>query len=106
MESGERPVLLGQGHIQRALADDRFYGMLPEFLPIRKKIEASHADVGTSCTPCRRRRMAVSFSSDFVSILNSLSQDGLARLKKYLGVGRLLVRAMDRTAGRTVLKEV
>ena len=106
MEQGTRPVLLGQSHIQRALSDDRFYGMLPEFLPVRRKMEAAHADLGTGCTPCRRRRLSASFSSDFVSILNSLSQDGLARLKKYLGVGRLLVRAMDRTAGRPVLKEV
>ena len=44
MEQGTRPVLLGQSHIQRALSDDRFYGMLPEFLPVRRKMEAAHAD--------------------------------------------------------------
>lgn len=103
---GGRPVLLGQDHIRRALSDDRFFSMMPEFAQLRKKMEAAHADLHSGCAPCRRRRVAQSMSADFASVLNGLSPDGISRFKKYLGVGRLLMRAMDRSTGRVVLKEV
>ena len=101
-----RPTILEGSHIQRAIGDPSFYAAMPEFLPIKKKIDSLHVDLGSGCSSCRRRRVAVTVNSDFVSVLNSLSQDGFSRLKKYMGVDRLLVRAMDRKLGRTMLKEV
>lgn len=101
-----RPTILSPNHIQRAIGDDRFYLMLPEFLTIKKKLQAMHTNVGAGCKPCQKRRAASSLSSDFVSIMNRLSDDGLRRIKKYLGVPRLIVRAVDRSTGRIVGKEV
>ena len=100
------PTILGASHISRAIADDRFYAAMPEFLPILRKREALHADSGLKCGTCIKRRMGVSLSSDFISVMNTLSQEAYGRLKRYLGVDRLLVRAMDRKSGHTVLKEV
>lgn len=100
----ERPVILQASHIQRAMNDPSFYALLPEFLPLKRKIEALHVNVGTGCPSCRKRRVANTVNSDFVSILNSLSNDGFSRLKRYLGAGRLLVRARD--GERLVMREV
>lgn len=104
--SSTAPVILGASHISRAIADNRFYSAVPEFLPVLKKMEALHADPGKGCGTCVKRRAATSLSSDFISVMNTLSPDGFSRLKRYLGIDRLLVRAMDRARGRTVLKEV
>lgn len=102
----DRPVILQASHIQRAMSDPNFYAMLPEFLPLKRKIEALHVNVSEGCSSCRKRRVSDTVNSDFVSILNSLSADGFARLKKYVGAGRLLVRAMDGNTRKAVLKEV
>ena len=100
------PVILEAAHITRAITDPNFYALMPEFLPVKRKVEALHVDLNKGCSSCKKRRVASSVNSDFVSVLNSLSGDALKRLKKYVGAERLLIRAMDRENGKTVLKEV
>lgn len=102
----ERPVILQASHVRNAIADPNFYAIMPEFLPLKRKVEALHMDLGKGCSTCAKRRAMDTTSADFVSILNSLSQDGLVRLKKYIGAGRLLIRAVDPKSGVFVMKEV
>lgn len=102
----DRPVILQSSHVHKAINDANFYTLLPEFLPVKRKIEALHVNLTTGCSPCKKRRIADTMNSDFVSILNSLSADGYARLKKYIGAKRLLVRAMDKVHNKVVMKEV
>jgi hypothetical protein len=100
-----RPTILSPDHIRKAIVDERFYAMLPEFMTLKKKLQASHVDIA-GCKPCQKRRAAISLTSDFVSILNTLSSDGLQRIKKYVGADRLLVRATNRTTGKLEMREV
>lgn len=102
----ERPVILGPEHIKRAVADDNFYSMLPEFLTIRRKLDAMHVNLKKGCSSCQMRRVAGTVNSDFVAILNRLTSDGMKRLKRYVGASRLLIRATNRTTGRMELREV
>lgn len=103
----ERPTILSQQHISRAINDPNFYTLMPEFAAVRKKMEAMHAsEPDGGCDPCRKRRITGSLTSDFISIMNRLSDDGLQRIKKYVGVGRLLVRATNKQTGRMELREV
>ena len=102
----DRPVILQASHIQKSMNDANFYALLPEFLPLKRKIEALHVNLGTGCSTCKKRRVADTVNSDFVSILNSLSDDGYARLKKYLGANRLLIRAVDRSTNKVMMREV
>lgn len=101
-----KPVLLGQDHIKRAIGDDNFFTLMPEFASIRKKMEAMHVDFNKGCSPCKKRRVATSLTSDFVSVLSNLSDDGLKRVKQYLGVPRLLVRTVNRDTARVEMKEI
>lgn len=105
-EMSERPVILQASHVKKAIADPRFYALMPEFLPLKRKVEALHIDLKKGCSSCSRRRVMDTTTGDFVSILNSLSQDGLLRLKKYVGAGRLLIRARDPKSNAFVMKEV
>ena len=45
-------------------------------------------------------------TSDFVTILNSLSDDGLQRLKKYFGINKMIVRAINPKTRKTETREV
>lgn len=101
-----KTVVFGASHISRAISDPNFFSLMPEFLPIRTKIATMKVDLSTGCSPCKKRRIASSVNSDFVSIMNSMSDDGFQRLKKWVGADRLLVHAMDRARNRPVLKEV
>lgn len=101
----DAPTILQAAHVSRAISDPAFYALMPEFLTIKRKIEAMHVDLSSGCSPCKKRRIASAVNSDFVSILNTLSDSGFARLKKYFGVSRLLVRAMG-SDGKVVMKEV
>ena len=101
----DRPTIMQASHIQKAMGDPNFYTLLPEFLPLKRKIEAMHVNLNTGCTPCTKRRIADTVNSDFVSIMNSLTDDGFARLKRYVGAKRLLVRAVDRTTNKVVMRE-
>lgn len=101
-----RPVLLGQEHIRKCLSDDRFYLSMPEFSAVRAKVAAAANPNGVGCNTCRKRRVSTSMSGDFMSTLSRLGDDGLVRLKSYLGVPRLLVRMLDRSSGKVVMKEV
>lgn len=100
-----RPTILSTDHINRAIADDNFYTLMPEFLTVKKKLEASHTPA-VGCQPCQKRRAAIALSSDFVSILNTLSDDRLQVLKRYIGVPRLIIRAVNKQTGRVEGKEV
>lgn len=102
----DRPVILQPSHIRTATSDPNFYAMLPEFLPLKRKVEALHIDLKKGCPSCNKRRAADTTNSDFASILGSLTPDGFSRLKKYLGAGRLLIRARDPRSGSFVMKEV
>lgn len=108
MEERARPTILEANHIQRAISDPNFYAAMPEFLPVKHKVDSlnANASLSSGCPSCRNRRIAGTVNSDFVSVLNSLTPDGYARLKKYIGAEKLLVRSMDRKAGHTVLREV
>lgn len=104
--SDSKTVVFGASHVSKAISDPNFFSLLPEFLPIQTKIKTMNVDLSTGCSPCKKRRIATSVNSDFVSILNNLSDDGFQRLKKWVGADRLLVHAMDRAQGKPVLKEV
>jgi hypothetical protein len=100
-----KPTLIGTEHITRALGDANFFTLLPEFLPAKRRMESVMAAPGPGCASCRRRRAVGSATSDFISILSTLSDDGLARMKKYLGVQKLLVRSVNKTTGKVEMKE-
>ena len=93
----EQPTLLGEPHVSKALADPQFFVQLPEFLSLRVKMQAMHADLSaaTGCGGCRRRRVVGNLYADFCSIITALTPDGIGRLKQYLGCQALMLNTVD-----------
>lgn len=104
----ERSVMLGGAHISKAVSDDSFFRTMPEFMPIKAKISAMHADMSSKsgCAPCRQKRVRANIEADFASIASSLTPDGAARLKRYFCEDRMTVFARNPRTGNAYVKEL
>ena len=107
-EAQPRPTLLSQAHVSKALGDPRFFDAVPEYTPLRAKIQAMHVDLQSKrgCSGCKRRRVVANTFKDFLSVTAALSPDGIRRLKQYLGISRLMLNVYDRQAGKVQLRIV
>ena len=101
-----KPILLGQGHVTQAMADLRFFELLPEFRPLQAKQQAAMADLQQrrGCSGCQKRRAAQNIFGDFLSTMLALSPDGLARIKQYFGAPTLMLNVMDPQTRQVQLK--
>ena len=101
-----RPVIFSQGHVTQALADQRFFELLPEFRPIGAKVQAAKAELQQrrGCSGCRKHRIVGNILGDFIQTMTSLSPQGLARLKQYFGAPTLMVNQIDPATGQAQLR--
>ena len=93
----DRPVMFGGTHFNRAISDENFFKKLPQFLPIKAKIAAMHANVNTTrgCSSCQRRRVQMNVERDFAAIMTSLDPASAKAFKDYFGVNRMVVHAVS-----------
>ena len=101
-----RIVVFGQGHVTQALADARFFELLPEFRSIQQKAAAQKTELAAhrGCTGCQRRRQVANIFGDFIAIMLGLSPDGLARLKQYYGSPTMMVNSIDPTTRQAQMR--
>ena len=95
------PVVLSSSMVDRALQDPTFYQKVPEFIPLRAKLEATKSALsGTGgCSGCRRKRVIRNMFHDFLLTTRSLSPDASVRMKQYFGIERMMFNSLDQ-AGR------
>ena len=98
-----RTIVLGGSEAAAAVSDENFFRMMPEFSVLRVKMATMRANSKKGCTPCRKRREVASVSADFMSIVDTLSDDGRARLKKYFGVDGIRYTKVDRPTMRATV---
>ena len=98
--SDAKPVLLSRQLVVRALADQQFYKQLPEFSSLQPKLRTmgviSHKG---GCRGCRERRVQQNLFGDFLIVTKGLDQNGIERLKRYLGAERLMYSSRSTTTG-------
>lgn len=89
--------LLAEQEIKDSMADARFYEQMPEFLPLRKKMQAMHNDLITphGCTSCAKNRAYRSLSGDYLTIVANLRPDAAERMKRYFGADELHANVLD-----------
>lgn len=89
--------LLGEQEIKDSMADMKFYEVVPEFLPIRARMQAMHDDIVTpkGCAPCAKNRAYRSHAGDYLRIVQNLSDDGKARFRTYFGADELRATVLD-----------
>ena len=86
--SNKPGVVLGGSHVSKAVADENFYRLMPEFASIRAQIATMHIDPNPKkgCGPCNRRRLHANIDGNFAAIAASLPDERAKVLKKYLGI--------------------
>lgn len=104
----DKPVLFGGAHFTKAIEDESFFKKLPQFLPVKTKMEAMHADLGKNkgCSSCQKRRIRANIERDFAAIVASLDPDSSKIFKEYFGVSRMVMHAVDPTTHAAYLKEI
>lgn len=89
--------LLAEQEIKDSMADARFYEQMPEFLPLRRKMQAMHDDLITphGCTNCAKNRVYRSLGGDYLRIVEVLGDDAKERLRRYFGADELRATVLD-----------
>jgi len=89
--------LLAEQEIKDSMADARFYEQMPEFLPLRKKMQAMHDDLITphGCSNCAKNRVYRSLGGDYLRIVETLGEDAKGRLRRYFGADELRATVLD-----------
>lgn len=103
-------VMLNGEHIAKAVGDQRFYELMPEFASIRAQMNTMHIEVNPrgGCNSCHKRRLHSNIDGNFAAIASSLPAERAAVLKKYLGIGddrRFVIRAVNPASRKPILKE-
>jgi len=97
-EEKEKVVkLLAEQEIKDSMADAKFYEQMPEFLPLRKKMQAMHDDLITphGCSSCAKNRVYRSLGGDYLRIAAGLSGDAAERMRRYFGADELRATILD-----------
>ena len=89
--------LLAEQEIKDSMADARFYEQMPEFLPLRRKMQAMHDDLITphGCSNCAKNRVYRSLGGDYLRIVENRQDDAKERLRRYFGADELRATVLD-----------
>lgn len=103
-------VMLGGSHISRAVSDENFFRLMPEFSSIRAQINTMHIDVNSKvgCNACNKRRLHANIDGNFAAIASCLPDDRAKVLKKYLGIEDdqpFFIRAVNPATKKLILKQ-
>ena len=104
-----KAVVLGGEHINKAVEDNNFYKLMPEFIPVRLQLEKMHTSLKSKigCQPCNKRRIHANIDSNFAAIASCLHEDRAKVLKKYLGIGedqKFYIRAVNPATKKPIMK--
>lgn len=102
-------VVLGGSHVEKAIHDQNFFSLMPEFSSIRAQIAAMHVDLNSKkgCSSCQKRRIHANIDGNFAAIASRLPDDRAKVLKKYLGIDedqKFYIRAVNPATKAVILK--
>ena len=89
----DSPKLITRGMVEGALRDDAFFKQVPEFLTLKSKLSVLEKASRGCCGS--RTRAAKNLLADFLSVLSTLSDASIGKLKRYFGVSKLMYTAQD-----------
>ncbi len=103
-------VILGGANITKAVSDQKFFDLMPEFMSVRAQISAMHVEMKSKkgCASCNKRRIHSNIDGNFATIASRLPEDRAKVLKKYLGLRddqKLFIRARNPANNQMILKQ-
>ena len=90
---------LGPSEATKALNDESFLKVFPEFRSIKAKQKAFQSGVHTGCATCRKKTIAANVTGDFLGVLSVLPEDRIKELKGYFKTDRLMYTRYDARKG-------
>ena len=95
------PTMLSRALVSQALADDKFFALLPEFRPLQAQLKAMDVQLQakTGCSSCAKRRVEANLTSAFLTVLMSLPPAQMATFKRYAGVDSLMFSTQNAKTG-------
>ena len=112
MSDSHKPgVILGGSHIAKAVADDEFFNLMPEFASVKAQMSTMHIDpkLKKGCSSCQKRRLHANIDGNFAAIVSSLPLERAKVLKKYLGIDddqAFFIRARNPANGQLILRKI
>lgn len=102
----EQPTILSKTMMIRAFADPQFVMQMPEFRMMRAKLSTMKVDLLSprGCTGCKQRRVEQNLYPEFLTTIRYLQPDGLQRLKKYFGIGKIMMHTVNSASGKVELQ--
>lgn len=102
-------VMLGGQHIAKAVSDDNFFKLMPEFASVKAQINTMHIDINgkKGCNSCNKRRLHANIDGNFAAIVSQLPDERAKVLKKYLGIEEdrpFFIRAINPATQKLILK--
>ena len=109
MENQKPGIMLGGEHITKAVSDDKFFELMPEYASIKAQIATMHIDVNSKkgCNACNKRRLHSNIDGNFAAITSRLTDERAKVLKKYLGIPddqKFFIRAVNPADHKLILK--
>ena len=103
-------VILGGHHITKAVSDQNFFRLMPEFASIRAQLQTMKVDMHSKvgCSSCKKRRIHNNIDGNFAAIAASLPDSRAKVLKQYLGIApdqKFYIRAVNPANRQLILKE-
>jgi hypothetical protein len=102
----DRPVILSQAMVDRALADNGFYGQVPEFSQLRGVNKTTVPAPQSGCGGCRRSSYKLNMFQNFVTITTALPLEARGRLKRYFGVNSIMLNTYDRQTQKVAVQVI
>lgn len=93
--------VLSRGMVRKLLSDNTFFSSFSEFKMLENKLKTMNVDLSTGrgCKGCKGRRIETNLFRDFLTIMCSLSQERMQKLKKHLGVNQLMYSLQNPKTG-------
>lgn len=102
-------VILGGVHIAKAVADPKFFTLMPEFASVKAQIDTMHININSKkgCNSCNKRRLHANVDGNFAAIASRLTDERARVLKKYFGLDDgqpFFIRAVNPATKKLILK--
>ena len=89
--------ILSYSMVSQGLMDPKFYELLPEFSTLKNKLQLLHVDFKkpAGCSGCQKRKVESNMFRDFLSVTQTLDENGINRFKEYFKITKLMINVIN-----------
>ena len=98
--------ILSYSMVSQGLMDPKFYELLPEFSTLKNKLQTLNINITkpSGCRGCQKRKLETNLFKDFLSVTQSLDENGISRFKEYYKLDKLMMNVINPTTKNVEFK--